>query len=523
MNDQEYIRDRLSDPWWRLNNLYYITDKQGKRVKFQPNWAQRILYNGMWYLNIVLKARQLGMTTFIQIFMLDRCLFNDDVNAGVIAHNREDAEDFFHKKIKFAYDNLPDWLKAERPATSDSAKQLEFSNGSSIRVGTSLRSGTYQYLHISEFGKVCAKYPDKAREIISGSLNTVDAGQFVWIESTAEGAWGRFYEMCIDAERKQLDGTDLTQLDYKFFFFPWWEHPDYSLDGDIYIPAEMEKYFNDLEESRGIQLTKGQRNWYMKKAEVQKKDMKQEYPSTSEEAFEQVPEGAIYADEMQAVKDEGRVTHLPVEQAPIYTFWDLGVGKGEICSIWLMQKVGTWHNFIGYIQGAQRGLDYYVKELDRFDEVHCRGKAIWATDYLPHDGDHPDKMMTTPKEHIERLGRKHVEIVPRIPDITFGIQDCRQMFPTCRFDKERCVEGIRALQAYHYATDERRETSKPRPEHDWASHGADAFRAFGSGFRPNAGWAGVKNNGKVDHRRALPRGSESRSKNRFSTDASWKV
>ncbi|MDA9090794.1 terminase, partial [Porticoccaceae bacterium] len=88
---------RLDDQWWRLNNLYYITDKQGRKVKFKPNWAQKQLFNKMWYLNIILKARQLGMTTFIQLFMLDVCLFNDNQTAGVIAHNREDAEDFFDK------------------------------------------------------------------------------------------------------------------------------------------------------------------------------------------------------------------------------------------------------------------------------------------------------------------------------------------------------------------------------------------------------------------------------------------
>ena len=512
--EQKFIKERLSDPWWRLNNLYWITDKKGRRVKFQPNWAQITLYNQMWYLNLILKARQLGMTTFIQIFMLDRCLFNDDTNAGVIAHNREDAEDFFDKKIKFAYDNLPEWLRVERPTTGDSAKQLAFSNGSSIRVGTSLRSGTYQYLHVSEFGKICAKYPDKAKEIITGSLNTVDAGQFVWIESTAEGAWGRFYEMCVEAERKEA----LTELDYKFFFFPWHKHPDYRLSAKVEPTADQAKYFKQLE-GRGIELSDEQKAWYIKKLEVQKTDMKQEYPSTPEEAFEQIPEGAIYKDEMQAAKDEGRITRLPIQKLPVHTFWDLGVGRGDWCSIWLMQHVGAEYHFIGFIQGAQKGLDYYVRQLNDFDQKHDQGRIIWGDDYLPHDGAHADKMMVTPEDHLRNLGRKNIKIVPRTSDLTFGIQDTRMMFPSCHFDKERCAEGVRALQAYHYAEDERRETSRPRPDHDWASHAADAFRQFGQGFKPHSGWAGASK--KEDpHRRALPRGER---KNRFKQDQSWRV
>src|SRR5215207_10590786 len=58
-----------------------------------------------------------------------------------------------------------------------------------------LSTPTLQYLHVSEFGKICAQAPEKAREIVTGALNTVEAGQFVVIESTAEGQEGAFYEM----------------------------------------------------------------------------------------------------------------------------------------------------------------------------------------------------------------------------------------------------------------------------------------------------------------------------------------
>ena len=102
---------KLQDPWWRLNNLYFIQDKYGNKVRFNAWPEQRDLYENMWYLNIVLKARQRGMTTFIQLFMLDRCLFNADTSAGVIAHTTKDAAAFFDTKIKFAYDNLPADLK----------------------------------------------------------------------------------------------------------------------------------------------------------------------------------------------------------------------------------------------------------------------------------------------------------------------------------------------------------------------------------------------------------------------------
>jgi hypothetical protein len=91
-----------------LNNLYFITDKDGRRVKFEMNWAQERLFNSMHYQNAILKARQLGFTTFIQLFMLDACVFNSNVRAGTIAHNLEDAKAIFRDKVKYPYDSLPD-------------------------------------------------------------------------------------------------------------------------------------------------------------------------------------------------------------------------------------------------------------------------------------------------------------------------------------------------------------------------------------------------------------------------------
>ena len=84
------------------------------------------------------------------------------------------------------------------------------SNNSSIRVGTSLRSGTLQYLHISEYGKLCAQFPEKAREVRTGALNTVQAGQVVFIESTAEGQEGHFFDLC---EARESQGADADAAD----------------------------------------------------------------------------------------------------------------------------------------------------------------------------------------------------------------------------------------------------------------------------------------------------------------------
>lgn len=124
---------------------------------------------------------------------------------------------------------MPQWTRTFNSATNDRSGELAFENGSSYRVSTGFRSGTYQRLLISEFGKICAKSPDVAREIVLGSLNTVSNDQIVAIESTAEGREGYFYEYCKKAEVDQLSGKKLTNMDFRFFFFPWYEESSYRL------------------------------------------------------------------------------------------------------------------------------------------------------------------------------------------------------------------------------------------------------------------------------------------------------
>src|SRR3984957_4752920 len=248
----------LMDPYWRINNLYHIIDKQGRKIIFKLNWAQQELYENVWYCNVILKARQLGISTYICLLFLDRCLFNPNISAGIIAHTVEDAQALF-RRVKIAYDSLPDQLKEVITAENDTAQMLKFSNGSSIRVGTSLRSSTFQYLHISEFGKICAKYPDKANEIITGSLNTVAPGQYIFIESTAEGKDGYFYDICKRAEKAKDE--ELSKIDFKFLFFPWHKEPGYRIGSNIRIDDDLAKYFAHLYNIK-IDLDDEQKAWY---------------------------------------------------------------------------------------------------------------------------------------------------------------------------------------------------------------------------------------------------------------------
>lgn len=471
--------EKFGDWRWRLDNLYWITDEAGEEVKFRLNAAQAHLFDHMDYLNVVLKARQLGFTTFIQIFMLDACFFNSNIHAGTIAHTRDAAEAIFDEKVKFPYERLPTGLRAINPAETDSARELQFANGSVMRVGTSLRSGTYQYLHVSEYGKMCAKYPEKAREVKTGAFNTVHAGQIMFVESTAEGQEGHFYEICEKAKSLALTGAKLTPLDFKFFFFPWWEHPGYVLDHDgVVITTDDARYFAKIErEASGelgvdLTLTAEQKAWYVKKAEQQQSDMKREYPSTPKEAFEASIEGAYYAEQMARMEATGRVVDLPIEGVGVETWWDLGLD--DLTSIGWVQRVGPWVHILDYYENSGEGLAHYATVLEERQREH----GIHYVDHLwPHDGNHRvyDEHARRKSEIMRGLGYD-VRIVPRTPDAAKDIPIVRQLLPRVRIDQTRCAKLVRGLKNYRKEWDEVRGTFKNKPLHNWASHAADMVR-----------------------------------------------
>lgn len=456
---------------WRLENYYWIIDEDGQRVQFKPNRAQTQFLDEMHYANVVLKARQHGFSTLFQLVMLDACVFVPHIACGTIAHTREDAEALFKTKSKFPYDNLPEGIKAKNPATEDAARHLSFANNSSIRVGTSLRSGTFQYLHISEYGKLCAKFPEKAREVKTGALNTVQAGQMIFVESTAEGQEGDFFSMCERARTMRDDGTKLTPLDFKFHFFPWTYKPSYRLANLVRMTEEELEYFAKLERD-GVTLDLEQRNWYAAKARQQGEDMFREYPSTADEAFHASIEGAYYAQAFRKIDQEQRITLLPVrDEARVDTWWDLGLDDSMV--IWFVQEDGPWFNVVDYYEDSGEGLGHYADLLgSKRDERGFRyGRHLW-----PHDGSHRvmDEHGRKRNEIMVGLGYKP-EVMKR-GDLLDGIEATRDLLSKCRFDAVHTAEGVKKLRHYRKEWDDVRGIFKSKPLHDENSHAADAFR-----------------------------------------------
>jgi hypothetical protein len=477
MDNLSYLtaRECLSDQSWRLSHLYRIKDAQGRDVVFKPNAAQAAFLGEMHELNVILKARQLGFSTFILIYLLDCCLFKSHTSAGVIAQGLVEAEDLFTNKVKFAYERLPNWLRTRRRAVSDNARELVFSNGSSIKVGTSLRGGTFQLLHVSEYGKIAARYPEKAIEIKTGALNTVHVGQKIFIESTAEGQSGEFFDLVQRAERLKAAGGTLSPLDPKLHFYGWNWNDGYRLSQDVSITQEMEDYFAELP----FELEPEQKAWYVKKAEQQGEYMKREYPSLPKEAFEKTLEGAIYVEQMAKVRASGQIGHYPHDASRrVTTFWDLGRGS-DMTVIWFFQNIdGRW-TMIDYHESSNEGWAYYASLL-------ANKGYVYQEHVLPWDGANRQsgKEITTARQDLQELGIKPIRIVSKTKNMWSDIKGkCRSTLTRIHFDEKKCIAGIRHLDNYRREWDDKLSVWKDRPRHDDASHGADAFRTFAMGYR----------------------------------------
>jgi hypothetical protein len=480
---REDVQLGLSDPLWRLCNLYWIVDKDGRPVRFQPNAEQLDFYANLHTRNAVLKARQKGFSTLMQIIGLDQCLFNDNFTSNTIADTLPNAGKLF-RKAAFAYERLPETIKANRPLKSQTTSEMVFANGSSFSVGTSARGGTVQFLHVSEMGKIAKKYPEKAREIVTGAFEAVPLNGVIVVESTAEGNGGEFFDICDAALKSREAKAALTGLDFKLHFYPWFDSPEYriSADGVIFTDADR-KYFREVEAKTGVKLDEEQRAWYVKKRISLKRDMKREYPATIKESFEQAVEGAIYGEEMTTLRERGRICSIPIDLLePVNTFWDLG--SSDHTAIWLHQRVGAWDHFVGYMHGTKTGLRKWWDELEKWREAN--GVSKWGRHYLPHDGEaeRQGEEIESAKTILEALGVKNIEIVPRVASLSIGIDKTRTvMVKSVRIDSEACVEGIKCLDSYQYEWDEKRGQWKADPLHNWASNGADAFRQHAQGYQ----------------------------------------
>jgi hypothetical protein len=471
------VMKNLADPLWRIRNVYTIVDRNAEVIPFDLNVAQDDFLGKLHTRNIILKARQRGFSTLIQIAGLDQALWNDNYSVGIIADTLDNAAVFL-KRIEFAYNHMPEEFRAasEMQVDRSNGSFIQFSNGSTIRVDTSYRSGTLQFLHVSEFGKICAKAPDKAREIVTGSFPALAPSGMGFVESTAEGNEGDFFDMVQRAQNLQLSNRKLNTLDWKFHFYSWYDEIEYQLDPrDVPMSQQDREYFEKVEREEHIVIDPTHRAWYVAQKETLGEDMKREHPTTPKEAFEVSIDGQYYVHQLAKARLDGRVGRYPhLADRPVYTFWD--IGANDSTAIWFMQYVGARFRWVNYLEANGAEFNYFVLEMVKMGYV-------FGIHYLPHDAEQKRQlgMRLVDAETMlqELMPSWKFEVVERIADVTVGIKQTRTLIHVSEFDEEGCKLGLKRLGAYRKDWNERLGTWRETPRHDDASNGSDAIRQAG--------------------------------------------
>lgn len=197
-----------------------------------------------------------------------------------------------------------------------------------------------------------------------------------------------------------------------------------------------------------------------------------QYPHIWLGAFRSVVTGAYYASCIIQARKEGRIGRLakdPLMQ--IRAVWDIGGtgAKADACAIWIVQYVGRELRFLDYYEAVGQPLSTHVTWL----RENGYGKALCV---LPHDGAHNDKVYSVSYESALRDAGFEVLVVPNqgAGAAMKRIEAARRLFPAMWFDEEACKGGLDAIGWYHEKRDDNRNIGLG-PNHDWSSHGADAF------------------------------------------------
>ena len=284
---------------WMAQSLLQIRTREGKSICLSANPVQLEFERRRGPKNIVLKARQMGLSTWIAGRFFLKTITQPGTLSLEVAHTQEAAEDLFRMVRRF-YAGLPETLRRGVLRTSRAnARSLVFpllDSEYSVETAGDPNAGrglTVQNLHCSEV----SRWPGNAAETMAGLRASLTPGGEVVLESTANGAYGCFYDEWMHAQ----------ETGYIRHFFPWWWEPAYVGDGaDIGVMDEAERL---LVEKQGLSV--GQIAYRRGLQRQFGRMMRQEYPENADDCF--LASGSCVFD-VEAIDRRLRLVPEPVER-----------------------------------------------------------------------------------------------------------------------------------------------------------------------------------------------------------------
>lgn len=286
---RDQIRQYFAADWRRpiRSGFIYIKKKDIKDAEtpMKLNMVQRRLMQFIWDLEqqqvpvriLVPKARQHGISTFIEAMIYSKTAFQKNTNAIIIADDKSHARIIFDM-AKLMHKKMAKLFKTETHKTN--AQEVVFSeNDSQIVVATDARSGMFHIFHSSE-----TAFYRNAEETMLGVLQCIPdkPGTMVIMESTGNG-YNYFSDMVMRAKAGKND--------YHVFFIPWYENPEYAIKASKDFEAqESGAYGNEIYYRDTYKLSNEQLAWRRytidDKCKGDLQTFKQEYPACVEECFQ---------------------------------------------------------------------------------------------------------------------------------------------------------------------------------------------------------------------------------------------
>lgn len=274
----------------RLKHLYKVVNKDSQSIFFVRKKAQEIfeakrldMKKRKWYVKlIVLKWRQLWITTAACINNLDEVMMRSNLSTVITAHQQDKQREIF-KKVEYAYNNFPNKVLLKngktfykRKTRLKNIKEIFFKkNNSGIQVSLDSRSWTFQRVHITELA-----FRHDAEEMMTGTIPAVPKHWEIVIETTANGIWNYFHDLRVENYKN-------PKWAWECLFLGWWLDEDYQMeleDGEVIeLPPELQHLNNPMLD--WTILTEEQKRWYYEQYKSLGKRCFQEYPCSPDEAF----------------------------------------------------------------------------------------------------------------------------------------------------------------------------------------------------------------------------------------------
>lgn len=263
-----------------------------------------------------------------------------------------------------------------------------------------------------------------------------------------------------------------------------WENARLGLKSEMHFswnprrktdPVDMMLRANKPTGAVVVQANWSDNPWFPSVLEQERQDCLRDTPEQYEHIWQggyaTVNAGAYYAASITKAKEEGRIGNVAAD--PLMTkraIWDIGGtgAKADACAIWVAQFVGREIRWLDYYEAQGQPLATHIEWM----RANGYGNALCV---LPHDGATNDRVHDVSYESALRQAGFEVQIIANqgAGAAMKRVEAARRLFPSMWF-AEKCQPGLEAIGWYHEKRDDERGIGLG-PNHDWSSHGADAF------------------------------------------------